>query len=63
MTGVNSADFTYSAPCGSSIAAGGTCQLAMFFTPSKTGLDKATFKVYDNSPASPQSLSLSGTGQ
>jgi sugar lactone lactonase YvrE len=63
MTGVNSADFTYSAPCGGSIAAGGTCQLTMYFTPSKTGLEKATFKVYDNSPGSPQTLALSGTGQ
>jgi len=63
MTGVNSADFTYAAPCGSSIAAGGTCQLTMYFTPGKTGLEKATFKVYDNSVGSPQSLALSGTGQ
>lgn len=63
MAGVNSADFNYSAPCGGSIAAGGSCSLTMYFTPSKTGSEKATFKVFDNSPGSPQSLSLSGTGQ
>jgi hypothetical protein len=35
----------------------------MFFTPSKVGAEKATYKVFDNSPGSPQSLALSGTGQ
>jgi len=63
MFGVNSPDFTYYAPCGTSIAAGTTCTLTMSFTPSKTGLEKATFKVFDSSPGSPQSLALSGTGQ
>jgi len=62
MVGANSADFSYSAPCGGSIGAGQTCQLTMYFTPSKTGLEKATFKVFDNSPGSPQSLPLSGKG-
>jgi hypothetical protein len=62
MAGANSVDFTYSAPCGSSIAAGTSCTLTMYFTPSKTGLEKATFKVFDSSPGSPQSLPLSGTG-
>ncbi len=63
MMGVNSADFLFSAPCGSSIAAGQTCTLTMYFTPSKTGAEKATFKVYDSGPGSPQLLPLSGTGQ
>ncbi len=62
MAGPNSADFTYSAPCGGSIAAGSSCSLTMYFTPSKTGLEKATFKVFDSSPGSPQLLPLSGTG-
>ncbi|HET9307070.1 MAG TPA: choice-of-anchor D domain-containing protein [Candidatus Sulfotelmatobacter sp.] len=63
MTGVNSSDFAYSSACGATIAAGANCSITMYFTPSITGSEKATFKVYDNSPGSPQSLSLSGTGQ
>jgi len=63
MTGANSADFTYASSCAASIAAGTNCSITMYFTPSITGSEKATFKVYDNSPGSPQSLSLSGTGQ
>ncbi|HEV3513058.1 MAG TPA: choice-of-anchor D domain-containing protein [Candidatus Sulfotelmatobacter sp.] len=62
MVGTNSADFTYASSCGVSLAAGTSCSLTMYFTPSTTALEKATFKVYDNSPGSPQSLSLSGTG-
>lgn len=62
MVGTNSADFTYASSCGVSLAAGTSCSLTMYFTPSTTALEKATFKVYDNRPGSPQSLSLSGTG-
>jgi hypothetical protein len=63
MLGVNGKDFTYSSSCGTSITAGNSCSLTMYFTPHNTGSEKATFKVFDNSPGSPQSLPLSGTGQ
>jgi hypothetical protein len=65
LTGTNSPDFSTDAgnpPCGS-ILPGKTCTFNMFFTPSKVGAEKATYKVFDNSPGSPQSLALSGTGQ
>jgi sugar lactone lactonase YvrE len=62
MVGANSPDFSYYAPCGSSLAGGGTCQLTMYFTPSTSSAEKATFKVFDNSGGSPQTLALSGTG-
>jgi hypothetical protein len=63
LSGADSPDFTYSSSCGSSIAAGQNCTITMFVTPSIVGAEKATFKVCDNRPGSPQSLSLSGTGQ
>jgi glycerate-2-kinase len=62
MAGANSSDFTYYAPCGATIAAGTSCTLTMYFDPSTTGAEKATFKVFDSSPGSPQTLALSGTG-
>ena len=71
FTGTNSADFAdnYSdgPPCGFSssnpMKPGGTCVLTMYFTPSTTASESATFKVFDNSPGSPQTLGLSGKGQ
>jgi hypothetical protein len=62
VDGANSPDFSYYAPCGSAIAAGQTCQLTMYFTPSVVGAEKATFKVFTSAPGSPQTLALSGTG-
>lgn len=62
MAGANSSDFTYSSPCGTTLAGGASCTLTMYFDPSTTGAEKATFKVFDSSPGSPQTLALSGTG-
>ncbi len=71
LTGTNSADFadTYSdnPPCGnnanSPLKPGGTCVMTMYFTPSTTGTESATYKVFDNSVGSPQGLPLTGKGQ
>jgi len=66
ITGTNSADFYTNIadpPCGSSLASGGVCTFTMYFKPSLVGAESATFNVYDNSPGSPQTLPLSGTGQ
>ena len=71
FTGTNSADFAdnYSdqPPCGNTsgnpLKPGGTCILTMYFTPSKTGTESATYKVFDNSVGSPQGLPLTGKGQ
>jgi hypothetical protein len=35
----------------------------MYFKPSIVGSESATYVVFDNSAASPQSLPLTGTGQ
>jgi hypothetical protein len=71
FTGTNSADFAdnYSdnPPCGNNsgnpLKPGGTCNLTVYFTPSKTGTESATYKVFDNSVGSPQGLPLTGKGQ
>jgi hypothetical protein len=66
ITGPNAADFTTSVgepPCGGSLPPGYTCvNVTATFTPSTVGTESATFELYDNSPDSPQTLSLSGIG-
>ncbi|HUA16647.1 MAG TPA: choice-of-anchor D domain-containing protein [Verrucomicrobiae bacterium] len=71
ISGANSADFSVSSnvnpPCnnGSStpLQPGKTCQITVYFDPSIVGSESATFKVFDNSVGSPQTMSLKGTGQ
>ncbi len=71
IAGANSADFVTSAndaaPCGntstSPLQPGKTCAITVYFDPSKTGSESATYKLFDNSVGSPQTLPLKGTGQ
>lgn len=71
FSGTNSADFSDNygdgAPCGNNatnpLKPSGTCVITVYFVPSITGAESASYKVFDNSVGSPQSLSLSGTGQ
>ena len=54
-------------PCGNNSnnprKPGGICNLTVYFTPSTTGAESATYKVFDNSVGSPQGLPLTGKGQ
>ena len=69
--GTNSADFSNNygdnPPCGNNSAnplkPGATCQITVSFFPSKVGTENATYKVFDNTVGSPQSLTLTGKGQ
>jgi hypothetical protein len=66
ITGTNSKDFSTSAsdpPCSGSLAPAAVCTFTMYFKPSIVGSESATYVVFDNSAASPQSLPLTGTGQ
>jgi hypothetical protein len=71
LSGTNSADFSDnysdSPPCNNTAAnpllPGATCQITVYFLPSKTGTENASYKVFDNSIGSPQSLALTGKGQ
>ena len=64
LAGANAADFAAASnTCnGASLAANATCTVGVTFTPSAVGLRQATLQVADNAPASPQSLTLNGTG-
>ena len=66
VTGLNSADFGQTGgnpPCGGMLIAGASCTFTVSFDPSKDAAESAAYKLYDNSPGSPQTLQLKGTGQ
>jgi hypothetical protein len=48
--------------CGSSIAAGASCTVGVTFTPITVGAATGTLTFTDSSPDSPQSVTLTGTG-
>jgi Abnormal spindle-like microcephaly-assoc'd, ASPM-SPD-2-Hydin len=54
---------TVAQSCGSTVAAGESCIVKVSFTPTQTGTRAGALKFADNAPGSPQSVSLSGTGQ
>ncbi len=71
ISGTNSADFSDNygdnAPCNNTSAnplkPGGTCVVTVYFDPSIVGTENASYKVFDNSIGSPQTLLLTGKGQ
>lgn len=60
--GANANDFVETNNCPSSLNAGANCTIMVTFDPSKTGIRKAQVSVADNGGGSPQTASLSGTG-
>jgi hypothetical protein len=48
--------------CGTGLAALGTCQVLVSFTPTSSGSQSGTLTMTDSAPNSPQTVSLSGTG-
>jgi Beta-propeller repeat/Abnormal spindle-like microcephaly-assoc'd, ASPM-SPD-2-Hydin len=62
LTGTNTAAFTLTNGCGSTLAAGATCNLSVTFTPSSATTFSAGISVVDNAAGSPQIATLSGTG-
>ena len=64
LTGSNSADFALSPtnPCGSSVAAAGTCTIGVTFTPHARGTRNANLSISDSSTDTPQIVALSGIG-
>ena len=71
LSGTNSADFSDnyndSPPCNNTAAnplkPAGTCQITVYFDPSKVGTENSSYKVFSNSVGSPQILTLTGKGQ
>jgi hypothetical protein len=49
--------------CTTSVAAGVGCTIAIFFDPAASGNVSGTLTITDNAPGSPQTVTISGTGQ
>jgi len=60
--GANPTDFSETTTCGSSLAAGATCSIAITFTPASAASFAATLSIADNAAGSPQIVTLTGTG-
>jgi hypothetical protein len=55
-------DFEETNTCGASVAPNASCTISVTFTPSAAGGRTGTLSITDNAPASPQSVSLTGSG-
>ncbi|HJZ72831.1 MAG TPA: choice-of-anchor D domain-containing protein, partial [Vicinamibacterales bacterium] len=58
-----SGDFATVNNCGSTVAVGASCQIAVTFTPTAAGTRTGSISVVDDASGSPHTVSLSGTGQ
>jgi Beta-propeller repeat/Abnormal spindle-like microcephaly-assoc'd, ASPM-SPD-2-Hydin len=63
ITGTNSKDFSQSNTCGTSVAKGASCSINVTFKPIATGTRRGSVSIADVGGASPQTVSVSGTGQ
>lgn len=61
LSGTNSADFSLTQTCGSSLATGAGCAINVTFSPKAAGARVASVNVADNAQASPQMIPLNGT--
>jgi hypothetical protein len=57
-----SGDFSAISDCGTTLAAGGSCQAAVSFSPTVAGSRTGTLAIADNATGSPHTINLSGTG-
>ena len=62
VTGTNPGDFPETNTCGTSVAAGGSCTIAVSFDPVAVGSRSAAVTISDAAPGSPQVVTLTGTG-
>ena len=62
ISGMSINDFAQTNTCGSSLAAGATCTIAVTFTPTASGARYAQVTLTDNAAGSPQAVGLTGTG-
>lgn len=64
ITGISATgDFAQTNTCGTSVAAGGSCSIAVTFTPAAAGQRTGSISIADNAAGSPHIISLAGTGQ
>jgi hypothetical protein len=58
----NNGSFAETNTCGSSLAAGATCSITLTWTPSAAGAMTGTIAITDTASNSPQTVTLTGTG-
>ncbi|HXJ95413.1 MAG TPA: choice-of-anchor D domain-containing protein [Terriglobia bacterium] len=63
ISGANADDFTESTTCKSRLQASASCTVTITFDPVVAGPASGTLSISDSGGASPQTVSLSGTGQ
>jgi subtilase family serine protease len=63
ITGANTTSFHETNNCGTSLAAGASCSIAVTFKPVSATGKGANISVADNATGSPQLVTLTGTGQ
>src|SRR5262249_18308284 len=62
FTGTNAGDFSKTTTCGATLSANESCNISLLFKPTVAGTETASLQVNTNSPASPQSIPLTGSG-
>lgn len=63
ISGTNGGDFAQTNTCTGSIAPGKSCTISVTFTPSGTGAQSGILTLTDSALSSPQTVSLTGTGE
>ena len=63
VTGTDASSFVFANNCGSSLAIGASCTIHGHFAPTAQGPMNAAVTIISSSPGSPESITLSGTGQ
>ena len=63
ITGVSRADYSQTNTCGSRLSAGASCSITVTFKPTLTGTRSALVSITDLAGGSPQTATLTGTGQ
>jgi centrosomal CEP192-like protein/HYDIN/CFA65/VesB family protein len=63
LTGVDPGSWVFANTCGTTLAIGANCTIHGHFAPTTAGPLTAAITITDNAAGSPQTISLSGTGQ
>jgi hypothetical protein len=61
ITGTGSSAFAQTNNCGGSVAAGGSCQIRVIFTPPSAATFQAAISIFGNVPGGSQTIPLSGS--
>ena len=59
---VDPTEFAVANTCGASVAAGGSCDINVTFSPTASGARTGKVRIADSEPGSPQAFTVAGTG-